>query len=386
VLTNTINKHSRLNPLDQHHETREERDARMAWWREARFGMFIHWGLFAAAGGTWKGKPCPFLGCWMQEQFNIAPEEYRSALMPKFTGEFFDASAIASLAKQAGMKYVIPITKHHEGFSLFDTKYSDYNITHTPAQRDWIKELVDACRHENLKIGFYYSQNLDWYHAGGGVRVDSAELTKDGHPDTYVDELVIPQLRELLTQYGDISVLWWDIPGGAIDQARSERILNVVRELQPNIVMNNRLGGDFKGDTETPEQMIPVNGFPDRDWETCQTMNETWEYTHYDRNWKSPTTLIRELIDTVSKGGNYLLNIGPKPDGSIPQTTVDTLHAIGGWMHRHGEAIYGTTASPFKDPLTWGRCTLKIINDSEKRYYFHIFSWPFDSLLRLPSV
>jgi alpha-L-fucosidase len=365
-------------------ETKEQRDARMKWWRDARFGMFVHWGLFSAAGGTWKGKPSPFLGCWMQDSFKISADEYRSALMSKFTGERFDPDFIAELAKDAGMKYIVPITKHHEGFCLFDSKFTDFTIGNTPAKRDWIKELADASRARGLKVGFYYSQNLDWHHPGGGG--GEWDPAHKGDPDKYVDELVIPQLRELLSNYGDLSILWFDIPGGVIDEARAERILDVVHQLRPNIVINNRLGGGFDGDLETPEQSIPSRGLSGRDWETCQTINGTWEYTHYDRNWKSPTTLIRELIDTASKGGNYLLNVGPKPDGTIPQSTIDTLHAIGAWMKVHGEAIYGTSASPFPRQLPWGRCTQKQLGNGVTRLYLHIFKWPFDSVLRVPAL
>jgi alpha-L-fucosidase len=356
----------------------------MKWWREARFGMFVHWGLFSAAGGTWEGKPSPFLGCWMQDSFKIPAEKYRAALMPKFTGEHFDPDFIAQLAREAGMKYIVPITKHHEGFCLFDSKATDFKISNTPAKRDWIKELAEASRKRDLKVGFYYSQNLDWHHPGGGGGEWDPALR--GDPDKYVDGLVIPQLRELLSNYGDVSILWFDIPGGVIDEARAGRILKTVHQLRPNIVINNRLGGGFEGDLETPEQAIPTRGYPGRDWETCQTINATWEYTHYDRNWKSPTTLVRELIDTASKGGNYLLNVGPKPDGTVPQNTIDTLRAIGSWMKVHGEAIYGTSASPFPKQLPWGRCTQKRLAGGATRLYLHIFKWPFDSVLRVPAL
>lgn len=371
-------------------ESDPERNKRMQWWREARFGMFVHWGLFSAAGGTWKGKPAPFLGCWMQESFKIPVKEYQKTLMPRFTGERFDPDAIARLAQEAGMKYIIPITKHHEGFALFDTQVSYFKITNTPAKRDWIKELSEASRARGLKVGFYYSQNLDWHHPGGGAGGHGTkggwDPSQKGDSDRYVDQIVIPQIRELLTNYGEVSILWWDIPGGIINPARAQRILKVVHELHPQIIMNNRLGGGFKGDTETPEQKIPDTGFPGRDWETCQTINGTWEYTHYDRNWKSPTKLIHELIETASKGGNYLLNIGPKPDGSIPQTTIDTLQAIGRWMKVHGESIYGTSASPFHESLPWGRCTQKKLSDNRVRLYFHIFKWPLDCTLTLPAI
>jgi len=360
----------------------------MQWWREARFGMFVHWGLFSASGCTWKGKAGG--GCWMQSGRKIPAAEYREVLMPKFTGERFDPDFIAQLAKDAGMKYIVPITKHHEGFSLFDSKHTDFKITNTPAKRDWIRKLADASRKRGLKVGFYYSQSIDWHHPGGGWAGNDGppwDPAHKGDTDKYVDGLVIPQLRELLSDYGEVSILWFDIPTSpAMTPARARRIAETVRELAPDIVMNNRLGPGIKGDIQTPEQVVPPTGLVGQDWETCQTINNSWEYTHYDRNWKSPTTLVRELIDTVSKGGNYLLNIGPKPDGTVPQSNIDILNAMGGWMKVHGDAIYGTTASPFPRQLPWGRCTQKSLGDGVTRLYLHIFRWPFDSILRIPAM
>lgn len=355
--------------------TDAERDTRMQWWREARFGLFVHWGLFSAAGGTWHGQKTPWLGCWMQSSLKIPKEQYAAALLPMFTGEHFDADFLAQLAKDAGTRYIVPITKHHEGFCLFDSKHTDFKITNTQAKRDWIRELADASRNRGLKVGFYYSQNLDWHHTEEGWT-----------PERYFDELVLPQVDELLSGYGEVSILWFDIPGGVINPSRARRLVELSKKLQPNIVMNNRLGGGFQGDFQTPEQVIPPTGIPGRDWETCQTLNDTWEYTHYDRNWKSPTMLVRELIDTVSKGGNYLLNIGPKPDGTVPQSNIDILRAIGGWMKVHGDSIYGTAASPFPRQLPWGRCTQKDLGNGVTRLYLHIFRWPFDSILRVPAL
>jgi alpha-L-fucosidase len=364
-----------LPTLPAREATEAERDARMHWWREARFGLFIHWGLFSAAGGTWHGQQTPWLGCWMQSSLKIPKDEYAAELLPKFTGEHFDAGYLAQLAKDAGARYIVPITKHHEGFCLFDSRHTDFKITNTPAKRDWVRELADATRARGLKVGFYYSQNLDWHHTEEGWT-----------PDRYFDELVLPQVDELLSGYGEVSILWFDIPDGVINPSRARRLVELSKKLQPNIVMNNRLGGGFQGDFQTPEQVIPPTGIPGRDWETCQTLNDTWEYTHYDRNWKSPTMLVRELIDTVSKGGNYLLNIGPKPDGTIPQSNIDILHAIGGWMNVHGDSIYGTTSSPFPRQLPWGRCTQKSLGNGVTRLYLHIFRWPFDSILRVPAL
>jgi hypothetical protein len=226
-------------------ETPGQHDSRMKWWREARFGMFVHWGLFSAAGGTWHGKKSTFLGCWMQTSLKIPKEEYAAELMPKFTGEHFDPDFIARLAEETGVKYIIPIAKHHEGFALFDSKVTDYKITNTPAKRDWIRELSDASRRRGLKVGYYYSQNLDWHHTGEGWT-----------QDRYVNELVLPQLKELLSNYGDLSILWFDIPGGVINADRAKSIVEMTKRLQPGIVINNRLGGGFKGDIQTPEQFI----------------------------------------------------------------------------------------------------------------------------------
>lgn len=357
---------------------------RLAWWTHARFGMFIHWGLFSAAGGTWQGKACPFLGCWMQERFRIPPGAYAAELMPKLSGERFDPHAIARMAEATGMRYVVAVAKHHDGFAMFDSDASDLTIRNAPARRDWIGELASAVRARGLKMGIYYSQNLDWSHAGGGG--EKWDPAQQGDADDYVDGLVIPQLRELLSKYGEVSVLWFDIPGGVIDAARAARILRVVRSLQPRIVINNRLGGGIRGDFQTPEQEIPPAGLPGLRWEVCQTLNDTWEYTHYDRSWKTASRLIRELVDTASKGGNYLLNIGPKPDGSVPAATQDLFVALGRWMREHGEAIHGTLASPFPSALPWGRCTRRDLGGERVRLYLHIFRWPFDGVLRVPPL
>ena len=198
---------------------------------------------------------------------------------------------------------------------------------------------------------------------------------------------MIPQLKELLSDYGEVSILWFDIPTSPVmTHDRAQRIAETVRSLRPGIIMNNRLGRGIPGDIQTPEQTIPPAGLPGQDWETCQTINHSWEYTHYDRDWKPPTALVRELIDTVSKGGNYLLNIGPKPDGTVPQSNIDILRAIGGWMQVHSASIYGTTASPFLRELPWGRCTQKDLGNGMTRLYLHIFRWPFDSILRVPAL
>jgi len=386
---------------DVFHETREERDNRMQWWREARFGMFIHWGLYSAAGGTWEGRPCGLAGCAMQYYFQIPHREYREVLMPKLTGERFDPDFIADLAKEAGMKYVVAVTKHHDGFCMYDSALTDYKITNTPAQRDWIAELADSVRDRDLKIGFYYSL-FDWAHPDYPVdhlhpeRNNPASAARQHDFDRYL-EFMHGQYRELMTNYGRVDIIWHDFSYGDMvgEKWRATELMRMIRSKHPHIISNNRLSiiheygaGDlgFSQDFFTPEQYIPPRGIPGQDFEVCQTINNTWEYTHYDRDWKSTTTLIRELIDTVSKGGNYLLNIGPKPDGSIPETTIDKLRAMGRWMDVHGESIYGTNAAPFTEQPEWGRFTQKQLEDGTTRLYLHMFKWPFDAVLRVPAI
>ena len=329
-------------------ETKEHRDARMKWWREARFGMFIHWGLYCVPGGVYQGKPLSTYGEWIMAKAKIPIAEY-AAFAPQFNPVKFNADEWVKVAKDAGMKYIVITAKHHEGFAMFPSKASKYNINDaTPFKRDPLKELAEACRKQGIKLGFYYSQNLDWYHPGGGVsRSEDWDLSHKGDPDKYVNEIVIPQVKEILTNYGEIPIIWWDIPGGVIDKPRADRIYKTLMECNPNIIMNNRLGGGYKGDTETPEQKIPPQGYPGRDWETCMTINGTWGYKIKDLKFKSTQVLLNNLIDIASKGGNYLLNVGPSPEGIIPAGEVERLAEIGKWLQVNGESIYGTSATIF---------------------------------------
>ena len=339
----------------QDRETAAERDARLAWFREARFGMFIHWGLYSIPAGTWDGKQVPGIGEWIMNSASIPVADYK-ALAPKFNPIDFNAHTIVSLAKSAGMKYIVITSKHHDGFAMFDSKADPFNIvTGAPFHRDPLAELAEECRKQGIKLGFYYSQDQDWTAPGAGALKTGDhqpptfhwDKAQDGDFDTYLHTKAIPQLKELLTNYGEFpSIIWFDTPTKDMTPERAGEIVALLNQ-HPKLVWNNRLGGGYKGDTETPEQFIPPQGYPGRDWESCMTMNDTWGYKSYDTNFKSTETLLRNLIDIASKGGNYLLNIGPDSTGTVPPEEAARLRAMGKWLSVNGEAIYGTKPTLF---------------------------------------
>jgi alpha-L-fucosidase len=363
-------------------ETSAQRDARMKWWREARFGMFIHWGVYSVPAGTYQGKQIRGIGEWIMNTGKIPVAEYRE-FAKEFNPVKYNADEWVRLAKQAGMKYIVITSKHHDGFAMFDSAASDWNIVKaSPFGRDPLKELAAACKKHGIKLGFYYSQAQDWNNPGGAAAGGHWDKAQEGDMTEYIRKVAAPQVHEILSHYGPISVLWWDTP---IDMTkeRADLLLPMLR-LQPGIIYNNRLGGGYKGDTETPEQFVPATGYPGRDWETCMTMNDTWGYKSYDNNWKSSDSLIRNLIDIASKGGNYLLNVGPTSEGLIPGPSVERLKAVGQWMKLNNESIYATTASPFKR-IPWGRCTKKLTSNGAT-LYLHVFEWPADSKLLVPGL
>jgi len=375
-------------------ETPGERDTRMQWWREARFGLFIHWGLYSVPAGEWQGRTNH--AEWIRTTARIPLAEY-----DKFVGQFnpvkFNAEEWVRTAKAAGMRYIVITSKHHDGFGLFDSKYTDFDVASTLFKRDILKELADACRKQGIRMCWYHSI-MDWRHPDYLPRRDWEQDRPAAGADfsRYVAYMK-NQLKELLTNYGDIGVLWFDGEWeNTWNQDLGRDLYAYVRSLQPKILVNNRVGagrsgmegltkeGEFGGDFGTPEQQVPATGLPGVDWESCMTMNNNWGYNKNDNQWKSTKTLVQMLADIASKGGNLLLNVGPTAEGLFPQASIDRLREIGQWMKVNGEAIYATKASPFKK-LDWGRCTSKPI-DGGTRLYLHVFDWPVDGKLVVPGI
>ncbi|MGS0527231.1 alpha-L-fucosidase [Zobellia nedashkovskayae] len=372
-------------------------DERMEWWRDAKFGMFIHWGVYSIPGGERNGEVCGGGAEWIMDKLDYTIEEYEK-LPPVFDPVKFDADEWVAMAKDAGMKYIVITSKHHDGFGLWDSKVSDYDIMDSsPFKRDVIKELSDACKKQDIIFCFYHSI-VDWHHpqAQGNLFPNYNAGQKDQtvvNPEfpEYFKDYLKPQVKELLTNYGDIGVVWFD--GDWIADYTTEmgkEMYDFIREIQPNTIINNRVDkgrmgmegmdreGNFAGDFGTPEQEIPATGI-DSDWESCMTMNGSWGYKPSDDNWKSSEKLIQNLVDIVSKGGNFLLNIGPDGLGQFPPESVERLKAMGDWTEVNGEAIYGSSASPYDRP-EWGRYTIK-----DDILYAHVFDWPEDGNLVINS-
>jgi alpha-L-fucosidase len=340
------------------------REARLAWFKDAKYGLFIHWGLYAIPAGEWKGKRIPGIGEWIMNRARIPVAEYEQ-LARQWNPVKFDADAWVQMAQDAGMKYIVITSKHHDGFALYDSKVTAWDVVDaTPGKRDILKELSAACRRKGMPLGFYYSQAQDWHEKGGAGNdwdfgpdqgADGKEL-KDY--DAYLRGKAEPQVRELLTGYGPVALIWFDTPR-MMTPERGQRFTDIVRSLQPKTLIDGRLGvaGDY---VSTGDNVIPGKAPADA-WEVPATLNHTWGFRADDRDWKSPGEVLFKLVDIASKGGNYLLNVGPMADGLIPQASQDTLREVGRWLKRNGEAVYGTGPSPWGEEF--GEATSKGTKD-----------------------
>ena len=383
-------------------ETPDQKAARLAWWQHDRFGMFIHFGLYAVAAGVGDAGSTD-LGEWIKSRLYYTNEKYDGEFLPRFNPDLFDARAWARAAKRAGMKYVVLTTKHHEGFCMWDTKTTDYKITKTEFGRDLVREYVDALRAEGLKVGFYFSI-IDWHHPDFTIdythplrprdRKDwtaekAAELNKGRDMDRY-RAYMYAQVRELLTQYGKIDIIWFDYTAKMKDKPffgktykdwDAVRLLKLAKELQPGILIDNRLDlmdTDDGWDFVTPEQFKAAEWPKVRGqkvpWETCQTFSGSWGYCRDQENWKSVPQLVELLSETVSKGGNLIMNVGPTARGEFDERALERLEGFGKWMHGNARSIYGCTVAP--EWMTAPTGTAITYNPKTGRAYMHLYNYP----------
>lgn len=355
---------------------------RIEWWKEARFGLFIHWGLYAIPGGVWQEQVSkhPYLGTeWIMAYRQIPVAEY-GELAKRFNPIHFDAESWVLAAKNAGMRYIVFTAKHHDGFALFDSQASDFNVVRaTPFGRDVVAELAAACQKHGIQLGLYYSQAQDWTHTGGAVssfmkRWDSSHA---GSMEKYIEGIAVPQVKEILTKYGQIAVIWWDTPEGMTPEFAAK--LEETLSLQPGIIQNSRLAPRKNGDYRVVEGQVPWGDVPGTPWEVCRMMNESWGFSKLHQHWVSVTRLIQDLIQTTSLGGNFLLNVGPDAEGRFEPQAMERLAGIGDWMRKNGEAIYGASGFPMKKMWQQGRITRK-----PGKLYACVFLWPPSGTLTIP--
>jgi alpha-L-fucosidase len=373
-------------------------DAKMKWFREAKFGLFIHWGLYCIPAGEWKGQPIAGIGEWIMNRAKIPVKEYEH-LAQQFNPVKFNAEDIVKLAEDAGMKYIVITSKHHDGFAMYHSTVSKYNVVDaTPFKRDVLKELADACAKHGMRLGFYYSQAQDWHEPNGAGNTWDFGIDSLKNFDEYLRGKAEPQVRELLTGYGPVCLIWFDTPR-MMNKERSGRFIDILHSLQPACLIDGRLGtqGDYRsmGDNRIPDTVVTG------DWEVPATLNKTWGYKKDDNEWKTPEELTFKLVDIVSKGGNYLLNVGPTSEGLVPQPSQDNLRAVGRWLKVNGESIYGAGPSPFGpefgkpnpdtskkdsrgnrlfDAKTDWRCTTK-----PGKIFIHVIKWTPGSF-ELPAI
>jgi alpha-L-fucosidase len=346
-----------------------ERARRLKWWREARFGMFIHWGLYAVPAGEWKGKPIAGLGEWIMSRARIPVKEYEQ-LAAQFNPVKFDAEEWVRIAKDAGMKYIVITAKHHDGFAMYHSRAGKFNIYDaTPFRRDPLKELSVAAQKAGIKLCFYYSQTQDWHEPDAvGNDWNFPDESRKNFA-RYLEEKVKPQVTELLTGYGPIGLIWFDTPRN-MTRAQSQELADLVHRLQPDCLVSGRVGNGVGDYDSAGDNQISV-GQVRRDWETPVTMNDTWGFKKDDHNWKPTSILIQQMIQVAGRGGNYLLNVGPTSEGVIPRESVERLAQVGRWLKTNSEAVYGNGPSPFPYELPWGLLTTK-----PGRLYLHVFNWP----------
>jgi alpha-L-fucosidase len=327
--------------------------------------MFIHWGLYAIPAGDWKGTRCLGLGEWLMNRCKVPVRDYEQ-LARQFNPVKYDPDAWVQLAQDAGMKYIVITAKHHDGFALFKSAASAYNVVDaTPYKKDILKQLADACARRGMRLGFYYSQSQDWHEAAGAGNTwdfgpDTDASGKELKPyDEYLRGKAEPQVKELLTNYGPVALIWFDTPRQMNVNNRGQRFADIVRTAQPNTLIDGRLGteGDYRS---TGDNVIPSEASTEA-WETPATTNDTWGFRTDDTNWKAPGQILFKLVDIVSKGGNYLLNVGPTAEGLIPQIPQENLRTVGRWLKANGEAVYGAGMSPFGDEF--GEWTSKNAKD-----------------------
>lgn len=372
------------------------REKRMEWFRDAKFGMFIHWGVYSMFEGEYKGEPSPRYAEWIWNNSRIPANEYIS-MGKKFNPVNYNPEEWARMAKDAGMTYMVITAKHHDGYALFDTDVSDWGVTNSTWGKDLIAPLKNAADKEGLRFGLYYSQSLDWGNHGdeGGAHWDRSytEYPREKSKwskrfNQYIEEIATPQVQELTTNYGNLDLFWWDMPKN-ITEKQAQGLADILWQNQPHIISNGRLTSrrltNF-GDFDTFEQSIPATPQLDSYWESCMTMNNTWGYRASDHDWKSTTELIHNLTSVVANGGNYLLNIGPKPDGSFPQASIDRLAEIGAWMEINGEAIFDTEATPFYFQQAFRGATTQRVHDEGVTLYLHVHQWPQDGELIVLGV
>jgi len=370
-------------PVNYLEESDEEFNKRMEWWRDAGFGMFIHWGAYAVPAGIYKGEEIPGIGEWIMNTAQIPIAEYEE-YVKQFNPQDFDADEWVRIAKNAGMRYIVITSKHHDGFCLWDSDVTEYDIIDfAPFKRDILKELSEACEKQGIRLCFYHSI-MDWHHP---------DATGENFAK-YREEYLKPQVKELITDYGDIGVMWFD--GDWIEEWTEEQgkdLYNFIRNIKPDMIINNRVGKGrmgmqgmnkdhtYAGDFGTPEQEI-LSTASTFDWESCMTMNNTWGFKKNDHDWKSTEVLIHNLVDIAAKGGNYLLNVGPTAEGIIPQPSVDRLEEIGEWMKINSEVIYNTRTFPF---FKEGDDVRLVSGKDGQTIYAVALSWPGESLV-LQSV